>query len=147
MSVEKAKNYKIGLNDMVTGGLGAGFLFLYWQMNNIGIECNKSILKLANKLKEIIENINVLDIHFKKHLMDHKINPKNAVSSDNDLKIIYDERFKNMENRIVYLEKIIENLHMNTNSKNITHEKTHMDDTYNGFKNEEGLLTQELWKS
>ncbi len=123
--------------DVVTFGSSAALLCLYYSLPELGSDLNKKISTLAKVLKKVNRNSNVVDMHFKKHLISHK-----TELDDNDYNFEY---IKKLEDRIKRLEELLDNsetvLNPIINEKIIKKEKDFEDDS----KSFSGVETQPLW--
>lgn len=114
MSGIKNQLSKFGGIEIFTGANTMGVLYLYYELSKLGTDVNKRMVTLTTYMKRIIKNINVIDMHLKKHLRDHKTNfdiddDKNSIESSQSQSLIELQeellsRIRELEERVSYLE-------------------------------------------
>lgn len=105
MSNQKNQLTKFGGVEIVTGINTVGIIYLYYELSKLGTDLNRKIISVIDILKKLNKNVNVIDMHLKKHLLEEKINNENEESSNEMLKELL-TRVDNIEKRIEILEDI-----------------------------------------
>lgn len=72
MSTSKNPLTKIGGTEVVVGINTVGIVFLYYKFQEMGTDLNNKILKLANIIKTLNRNTNIVNMHLRSHLIKHK---------------------------------------------------------------------------
>ncbi len=125
--------------DMITYGNSLGLLYLYYSLSELGSDLNKKIGTLAKVLKSVNRNVNVIDMHLKKHLITHKTD---LDIDENDYNYEY---IKRLEERIKILEEKFEESEHVTNPMIIQKKIKIEKDSSPDFISRNGDETQPLW--
>jgi hypothetical protein len=100
-------NLRDGVISLNTLGIG----YLYYSISGVGKDTNEKILGITKVLRKLISNVNIVDIHLKSHLINHKNN-------DREL----ENRIKELEDRILLLEEISNPILKKSNVNNMEKE-------------------------